>query len=284
MSDILKNCKDDNVKFTKAERKILEALCRDPKQALILSSLDFGKELGVSDATVLRFSKKLGFDKYSDFKKYLAEEMDRQKSISARIFEHMEKGRYSRADNLAILLSEEVDNLLTFQEQVSFEAIRDLAGTMLSSRTIYTVGTGSSRSMSNLLSWHCNVLGLNSRSIEESGYGLFEKLAHIGKEDVVILFCVPTFLKDEIKLLEYLDRKKVPTAVVTNNRWSKITKYGDFVFQLNMENSSFFHSYLLTVEFINLLLMAIFERDKEKYYRILRENEEEQAFLYDADF
>ncbi len=36
---------------------------------MLLSALDLGKEIGVSDASVLRFSKIMGFNKFNDFKK-----------------------------------------------------------------------------------------------------------------------------------------------------------------------------------------------------------------------
>lgn len=39
---------------------------------MLLSGLDLGKEIGVSDASILRFSKVMGFHKFTDFKNYIA--------------------------------------------------------------------------------------------------------------------------------------------------------------------------------------------------------------------
>ncbi|MDK4491484.1 MurR/RpiR family transcriptional regulator, partial [Fusobacterium necrophorum] len=58
--------------LTKGEKKIAEYFVKNPKKVMMLSALELGKEIGVSDASILRFSKALGFQKFSDLKNYIA--------------------------------------------------------------------------------------------------------------------------------------------------------------------------------------------------------------------
>jgi len=75
MNEIHKLYKKNYAKLTKTEKRIAEFISKNPKKLITLSALELGKELGVSDASVLRFSKNIGFNKFSDFKNYVALEL-----------------------------------------------------------------------------------------------------------------------------------------------------------------------------------------------------------------
>ena len=74
MTGIAKLYRKNYNNLTKAEKQIAEYICENSKKVIMMTSLELGKELNVSDATVLRFSKKIGFSKYNELKEYLAEE------------------------------------------------------------------------------------------------------------------------------------------------------------------------------------------------------------------
>ncbi len=280
-TNLFKTIKIPYDELTKTDLKIYQAICTNPENMIFMSSLDFGKTLGISDASVLRFSKKMGFKKYSEFKMWIVQELDRQKSVSSRILTNLENtSNQKESDPLKKLYQEDIQTLLSFEQQVDFTEIRSLAKDILNADNIYCVGVGSSRSISSLISWQCNVMGFTSTSIEEAGYGLFEKIGKITNKDLMILVSVPKFLKDEIKLMELVKLKGVKTAVITGTQISKISSLADYKFILNIENGGMFYSYLLAIELVNLLFLEILLRDKKKFYNRLRNSEEEQKFLY----
>lgn len=58
MTRIAKLYRKNYNNLTKAEKQIAEYICENSKKVIMMTSLELGKELNVSDATVLRFSKK----------------------------------------------------------------------------------------------------------------------------------------------------------------------------------------------------------------------------------
>ncbi len=71
MTGIAKLYRKNYNNLTKAEKQIAEYICENSKKVIMMTSLELGKELNVSDATVLRFSKKIGFPNIMNLKNIL---------------------------------------------------------------------------------------------------------------------------------------------------------------------------------------------------------------------
>lgn len=70
--------------FTKADRTIAELTINHPQTVARLSSREMGRQCGVSEASVIRFAKKLGYEGLPEFKEALRQElMTSQTPVSA---------------------------------------------------------------------------------------------------------------------------------------------------------------------------------------------------------
>ncbi|MBE3597807.1 MAG: MurR/RpiR family transcriptional regulator [Limnochordaceae bacterium] len=58
--------------LTSSERKVAEAVRRDPEASVYASVTELSVAAGVGETTVLRFARKLGYRSYQDFKMALA--------------------------------------------------------------------------------------------------------------------------------------------------------------------------------------------------------------------
>ncbi|NCB02310.1 MAG: MurR/RpiR family transcriptional regulator, partial [Spirochaetia bacterium] len=63
--------------LSESERKIGEYICREPKKALHFNVRELAKQSNSSQAAVIRFCKRTGFENYSDFKLRLARDVFR---------------------------------------------------------------------------------------------------------------------------------------------------------------------------------------------------------------
>ena len=61
--------------FRPAERKVADAILENPGQVIHLSITDLAGEAGVSDATVVKFCKRLGYKGFQEFKILLAQDV-----------------------------------------------------------------------------------------------------------------------------------------------------------------------------------------------------------------
>lgn len=281
MDKIHKFYKENYKTLTKVEKKIAEFFAKNPKKVILLSALDLGKEIGVSDASVLRFSKIMGFNKFNDFKNYIALELS-ETSPDDRIVKNWDNFN-SKNDIANKIVNADLENIKEFLLNVDFDQVNEAVEMIYEAKKLYFLGIGSSRAISQFMFWHVKRLGFNAECINEGGLGLYEAFSHIKKGDVVIIFTFPRFLNDEIKAIKLAKEKKAKIITVTSNVFSEISFLSNIVFKISVENNGFFNSYMVPMELCNIILTALFEKNKTSIYAELKENSLVKDFLFTSE-
>ncbi|MDU1910453.1 MurR/RpiR family transcriptional regulator [Fusobacterium sp.] len=281
MDKIHKFYKENYKTLTKVEKKIAEFFAKKPKKVILLSALDLGKEIGVSDASVLRFSKIMGFNKFNDFKNYIALELS-ETSPDDRIVKNWDNFN-SKNDIANKIVNADLENIKEFLLNVDFDQVNEAVEMIYEAKKLYFLGIGSSRAISQFMFWHVKRLGFNAECINEGGLGLYEAFSHIKKGDVVIIFTFPRFLNDEIKAIKLAKEKKAKIITVTSNVFSEISFLSNIVFKISVENNGFFNSYMVPMELCNIILTALFEKNKTSIYAELKENSLVKDFLFTSE-
>ena len=281
MDKVHKFYKENYKTLTKVEKKIAEFLVKNPKKVMVLSALELGKEIGVSDASVLRFSKIMGFNKFNDFKNYIALELS-ETSPDDRIVKNWDNFN-SKNDIANKIVNADLENIKEFLLNVDFDQVNEAVEMIDEAKKIYFLGIGSSRAISQFMFWHVKRLGFNAECVNEGGLGLYEAFSHIKKGDIVIIFAFPRFLNDEIKAVKLAKEKKAKIITVTSNVFSEISFLSDIVFKISVENNGFFNSYIVPMELCNMILTALFEKNKTSIYAELKENSLVKDFLFTSE-
>ena len=281
MDKIHKFYKENYKILTKGEKKIAEFFVKNPKKVMLLSALDLGKEIGVSDASVLRFSKIMGFNKFNDFKNYIALELS-ETSPDDRIVKNWDNFN-SKNDIANKIVNADLENIKEFLLNVDFDQVNEAVEMIDEAKKIYFLGIGSSRAISQFMFWHVKRLGFNAECVNEGGLGLYEAFSHIKKGDVAIIFAFPRFLNDEIKAVKLAKEKKAKIITVTSNAFSEISFLSNIVFKISVENNGFFNSYIVPMELCNIILTALFEKNKTSIYAELKENSLVKDFLFTSE-
>lgn len=281
MDKIHKFYKENYKTLTKGEKKIAEFLVKNPKKVMVLSALELGKEIGVSDASVLRFSKIMGFNKFNDFKNYIALELS-ETSPDDRIVKNWDNFN-SKNDIANKIVNADLENIKDFLLNVDFKEVNEAVDAIAEAKKIYFLGIGSSRAISQFMFWHIKRLGFNAECVNEGGLGLYESFSHIKKGDVVIIFAFPRFLNDEVKAVKLAKEKKAKIITITSNVFSEISFLSNIVFKISVENNGFFNSYIVPMELCNIILTALFEKNKTSIYAELKENSLVKDFLFTSE-
>ena len=264
--------------LTKGEKKIAEYFVKNPKKVMMLSALELGKEIGVSDASILRFSKALGFQKFSDLKNYIASGFSTI-TPNDRMVKNWDNF-HSQNDIVNKIVNSDLENIKEFLLHIDFEQIETVVNWMNKAKKIYFLGIGSSRAISQFMFWHMKRFGFNTECINEGGLGLYEAFSHITKKDIVMLFSFPRFLNDEVKSITLAKEQGAKIITVTSNPFSEISFLSDMVLETFVENDGFFNSYMVPMELCNIMLTAIFEKNKESIFTELKKNSLVKDFLF----
>ncbi|AHF88029.1 hypothetical protein RLEG3_02805 (plasmid) [Rhizobium leguminosarum bv. trifolii WSM1689] len=212
--------------------------------------------VGVSEMTVTRFVRGLGFENLRDLKKRLrvavAEKDSEVDDYMARF--PMREGRQQMLQESLRL---ELDAIVKAYALTTTDAWDEAANLLVTARTIYVVGFQASKGLamdfaSRLLWARSNVIFIDNAS------GTFGEIINADpKQTAVVLVDTASYATRGIKLLEKLKSMDMPLVIVTDKFSHWAFAYTRFVFEAHTHVKTFWDSTASLSVVLNLLIDAV---------------------------
>jgi DNA-binding MurR/RpiR family transcriptional regulator len=257
----------DVSQLTTNQIKIADFIKKTGERILYYSETELANELGVSNATISRFWKKIGYANFKAFKSTIIqnEQMSPEKKLQhsltqiqnqqLKIHEHL----FSITDLQIKQTLGELD-INTFKEAISL---------MSTCRRLYIHAPSSAEGIAVLMKHRLKRFGLDIEILPKSGHELFESLMHLQKEDVVFLFGFVSMTKEAYVLLDYAKKVNYKTIIVTDQLITDFQEQGDYVFYTNRGELWEFHSMIAPTFLIESFILGIGQLLEEQSLRNL---------------
>lgn len=205
-----------------AEKKIADFLMEDPSKILPLSITELAEKCGGSEATIVRFAKRLGFDGYQQLKISLAQE-ENMPSIRADI---------TKNDGASEVFAKVCDDIYCSLEKTKKALDKDVlekaCQAIIAADEILLFGLGNSASVALDAAHKFFRLGLSAHAYTDNHMQVIAA-AHTNEKCVVIGFSHSGSSKDIVQALELAKSKNATTIAVTNYGKSPIDKVSDLI-------------------------------------------------------
>ncbi|MGJ5691395.1 transcriptional repressor QapR, partial [Pseudomonas aeruginosa] len=187
MQELKQRLASPPAELTPAERKVVRALLDDYPRLGLGPMTRLARHAGVSDPTIMRLVKKLGFAGYGDFQEaLLADVDDRLRSPRTLLAERRE--RMGRDDTWARYLDQAGQSLQQTLGLTRPDDIQRLADWLLDSRLrVHCHGGRFSRFLAGYLVTHLRLLRPQCRLLDD-GALLPDQLYDLGRQDLLVLF------------------------------------------------------------------------------------------------
>lgn len=193
-----------------AERRLGELVCEFPGELASYSASELAALAEVSNATVTRFVKRLGYRSYEDARR---DARDESNSGSRLYLRHA-------ADNASVepgtILETDIRNIRETIGDIEPADMDALVGAILAARRVWCIGFRASNALANYLQWQLLQAVDDAVCVPGGGQTLGEHLARMTGDDVVILFGLrrrPAFFPD---LLQAIQKAGAKLAYVTD--------------------------------------------------------------------
>ena len=222
MNKTILNIKIHYDSFSKAEKKIADFLMENPAQILPLYITELAEKTGTSEATAVRFARRLGFDGYQQLKIAIA-----QDSGARPINENITKN-----DKASDIIPKVCDDIYCSLEKtkraLDGEALEKCCNAILRADSIVVCGLGNSASVATDASHKMFRLGLNAHAYTDNHMQAIAA-AHMGKNSVLIGISHSGASKDIIQAMDLARRNGATTVAITNAGKSPIDKVSDII-------------------------------------------------------
>lgn len=195
-SEFLLNIRKALPSLHPTERRLAEFLLSFPGEIASYSASELAKLANVSNATVSRFIKKLGYENYDAARRIVRAEQKsgaaifkvayKSASIDQILAEHLEQNKSGIESTFALLNLVEID---------------ELASAILKSRRVFLVGFRTSHAFAVYLQSQILQVVENVITLPNAGQTLAESIAAIGPDDCVIFFSFPRRIRFSSELL-----------------------------------------------------------------------------------
>jgi len=249
-----------NKHLTKGQRKIAEYFIANEYLISQKSLLEIAKEIGISDASVIRFTRILGYDGYADLKNDLNDKMIEQMndmSLGERL--GVNKTLYSYEDSINTFLEVMKNNIENSLKQNKIESYNEVIDLLVKSKRKCIVGFRGCKGVALQFARNLTFVLDDVEELIEDSPDAACVLQSLKKDDFILFFSFVRYYKMDVAISEFAKKNGIKICVITDNIISPVVKNADIVLKVNTENISFINSTTAAIcmsEFLyNLLLL-----------------------------
>lgn len=214
---------------------------------------------GVSDTSVIRFLRELGYDGYTDFKKSINEKLLEQYNAN---LSPMQKFKQSKAHiDTGSVVNEvfynSVTNLSNAMINLDDKLLQDIADCLIKSKKKYIAAFRGTSCCADYF-WRKATFFLKDMVLcDKAESETLEKMTDIDEDDCLLLFAFPRYSEITYIILEMAKRRGAKIILFTDRITSPLVSYADYLVTANVTGVSFTNSYVVPLCYAEALAILI---------------------------
>ena len=179
-------------KLSKSHKAIARFVIENYDKAAYMNVEQLSQITGVSEATVVRFSAEMGYDKYQKFQHAVWEYAKSKLTNLQRM--DLTYSRLNTENILNDVLNADIDKIRTTLSTIDQSEFEKIVDTISGAKHIYIIGLRSASYLAGLLGFYLNLMFDKVTVVSSiSASEIFEQLFRIGEKDVIVGISFPRY-------------------------------------------------------------------------------------------
>ena len=270
-NDIVTRMNQNFAQMSKSHKKIASYIMDHYDTAVFMTAATLGKEIGISESTVVRFAAGLGYDGYPKFQKAL-EEWVKSKWNSLQQM-GAKYGNSSQSEILTSVIRADMEKMEDTIHNLDPAAFETAVSSILEAKHVYVIGLRSCEPLASFLSFYLSMIRgdvMQTTSTTE----LFEQMIRVSDEDVVIGISFPRYSMRTLKAMEFANDRNAKVITITDSVHSPMNLYSSCNLLARSDMVSIVDSLVAPLSVINALVVALCVKAPEQASKNLKDLEE----------
>lgn len=255
-----------NAKLTKTQQTIAEFVLDHSSDACFMTSTEIADKLGVSESSVIRFARSLGYTGFMEFQKNLRKEyQDQVHHISSAIT--VPSQRMAEITKIGIsgdYLKQHFQNIISNIEEMfsnnSLHTFEDAADIIVGSRQKYVTATRGDTALADYASLYLKHMVPNVINTSSACMTPVDQLISIGRKDCLLIFGFPRYSSLDHTTVRMARDAEAQIIVVTDKPSSLLAQYASVLITVPVDSNNFNNSLVAAQFTTECLLEAISHR------------------------
>lgn len=271
MSNILYLINEKYDTFSKKHKKLADYILENSDKAILMPISELSGESGVSEATIVRFTYKLGYSGYREFQRALLDSIKYTLTTLQRFDVSKDLGENELIHGQ---VNSDVNDINSTFSNLDPAVIMNAAKEIDNSKRVFILGLRTSNILSKYLAHYLRMMSFDVILLEGTLVEPYEYLVHMEQEDILICISLPRYSQRTIQSAKLIYDKGLRIISLTDSESSPIFEYSTISLIARSSMNTFFDSMVSPMVIINTLLLGlsvITSRDIEKSFKELEE-------------
>ena len=254
--DIITRINEKFPHMSKGHKAIAAFILEHYDQAAFMTAARLGRQLHVSESTVVRFASGIGYSGYPEMQAELAARVTSRLNAVERV--GVKYAGRSQSEVIESVLASDMENIRATTESLDAAAFDAAVDMLLEAKTVYVIGIRSCAPLAEFLSFYLNMVRggivlLKTTSLSE----VFEQMLRVGREDAVIGIGFPRYSMRTLKALEFANDRNAKVITITDSVHSPMCLYSSCNLFAASDMVSIVDSLVAPLSVINALVVAL---------------------------
>lgn len=256
-------------KIPKKQKKLADYFLENIDVIPFLNIYEISEATQFSVASIVRFTQRLGFKGYSEFKSEITKNL--QQNLKKLEMFPAVKAKQLKEHTLVAIANQDIKNINETLQLIDKSTFDDVIDLILKSERVFTVGLGISYLLSQILSYQLNQVGIDSYFLRNDTSTFFDQILFMKTGDLLIAFSFPPYSIETIEAAKFAKDRKIKVIAITNKSTAPITFHAKHTLLVKSENMLFTNSFSATSVLINAIATECAKKDKRRAEKILNE-------------
>lgn len=251
------------VKLTKKEKLIAEFILDNFAEACFITSTEIARRLQVSDSSVIRFTRTLGYTGFMDFQRSIRKTYtERINSVSDNITIPSERlklsiGKLDQSDIMESYFSNVLQNLKSCVNQNDSLSFERAAGLITGSKRKFIVTSRANSCVGDMLLLLLKHLLPDVYETSHPALNVIDHLCDITENDCIVAVSFPRYSEMDLLAAQMAYEAGAKIVLITDKASSPLAKYATQLLTVSVDSNTFFNSYVAVLFTIELLCSFI---------------------------
>lgn len=254
-ASILKNIHEQYDHLSKNNKKIASYVLDNYDEVAFMTAKQLSDELAISESTVVRFAKRIGYQGYPDFQAALREGLKnilttKQKFSDKRLKDDFEK-------TIQNSFTRDINSIKKTIALMDPNELRSVSKEIMQADNVYIIGLRSSRVLADYLYFYLNFFHEHVFTVHVGPSDLFDQIINMKENDIAILITFPRYSAVMLELAKFLKDLEIPVVALTDSSKSPVCEYAKRCLYAEYSIESFIDSHVAPMALINSLITSL---------------------------